>query len=517
MGEPCLAGIDIGTQGTKAALYTVDGRLLAEAFQASVLLRSGQGTVEEDPELQLGSVCATIRSCLEKCGANPSDVLCVAIDGQMAGVIGVGADGLALTPYDSWLDTRCASQVERMKSRAGSEILEKTGNAPSFNHGPKILWWKETYPETYEAVRSFVQPGGYAAMRLCGLSGGQAFIDGTYLHFSGFADNAKEVWDPGLCREFGIDPARLPRIAKPAEIIGRLTGEMAARCGLKEGTPVAAGCGDTAASFLSCGATGKGICVDVAGTASVFASTTDRFVPDTKSGIMGVGRSAVPGLWHPYAYINGGGMNVLWFAGRIAPGILSAGNPSSGTPAAEVTYEDLDHLVKDLLPLEDDPFFVPHMEGRVAPNDSGIRGAWAGIKRSHGLDRLYRSVLESVAFEYALYLDAIRKMQKDLVITEMRITGGGANSGAWNSIKSDVLALPVRSVTGSGGAPMGAAMLAASAAGVTEGPAEIAGKWLSFRTIAEPDHVHDSLNAARLAKYRYLLEALSGFPAGVNA
>jgi len=488
MGEPCLAGIDIGTQGTKAALYTVDGRLLAEAFQASVLLRSGQGTVEEDPERQLGSVCATIRSCLEKCGANPSDVLCVAIDGQMAGVIGVGSDGLALTPYDSWLDTRCASQVERMKKRAGREILEKIMPVPA-------------------DFRIIVAT----------LSGGQAFIDNTYLHFSGFADNAKEVWDPGLCREFGIDPVRLPRIAKPTEIIGRLTGEMAARCGLKEGTPVAAGCGDTAASFLSCGATGKGICVDVAGTASVFASTTDRFVPDMKSGIMGVGRSAVQGLWHPYAYINGGGMNVLWFAGKIAPGILSVGNPASGTPAAEVTYEDLDHLVKDLLPLEDDPFFVPHMEGRVAPNDSGIRGAWAGIKRSHGLDRLYRSVLESVAFEYALYLDAIRKMQKDLVITEMRITGGGANSGAWNSIKSDVLSLPLRSVTGSGGAPMGAAMLAASAAGVTEGPAEIAGKWLSFRTIAEPCHDYDSLYASRLAKYRYLLEALSGFPAGVNA
>ena len=93
---------------------------------------------------------------------------------------------------------------------------------------------------------------------------------------------------------------------------------MARRCGLLVGTSVVAGCGDTAASFLACGATREGICVDVAGTASVFAATTRTFRPDTAHRVLSWGRSAVPGLWHPYAYINGGGMNLEWFRREIA-------------------------------------------------------------------------------------------------------------------------------------------------------------------------------------------------------
>ncbi len=102
-----VIGIDIGTQGTKAALIAADGRVVAEAFVASDLRRPGPGVVEEDPERQVASVCDTVRECLAKAGS--VRVAAIAIDGQMAGIIGAGRDGLAVTPYDSWLDTRCGA------------------------------------------------------------------------------------------------------------------------------------------------------------------------------------------------------------------------------------------------------------------------------------------------------------------------------------------------------------------------------------------------------------------------
>ena len=68
------------------------------------------GVVEEDPEFQFRSVCRCIRACLERGRSTPARVAAVGIDGQMAGVIGVGADGRHVTPYDSWLDTRCAAR-----------------------------------------------------------------------------------------------------------------------------------------------------------------------------------------------------------------------------------------------------------------------------------------------------------------------------------------------------------------------------------------------------------------------
>jgi xylulokinase len=97
-------------------------------------------------------------------------VAAIGIAGQMAGVIGLGADGRAVTPYDSWLDTRCGAQITRMRTEAGDAVLRATGNAPSFNHGPKILWWQSERPTDYAQIAKFVQPGGYVALRLCGLA-----------------------------------------------------------------------------------------------------------------------------------------------------------------------------------------------------------------------------------------------------------------------------------------------------------------------------------------------------------
>ena len=348
-----LLGIDIGTQGTKGVLVDVHGRVRGTGRCKSRLVRPGPGAVEEDPEYQFRAVCRCIRVCIESAKVDPAHVAGVGIDGQMAGLLGIGGDGRHVTPYDSWLDTRCSDEIVRMKREAGEEVIRKTGGPPSFNHGPKILWWKRRHPDVYRRISAFVQPGAYAAMRLCKLGAADAFIDTSYLHFSGFADNVRGQWDPDLCRTFGVATAKLPRIVEPQAVVGGVGAGVASRCGLKAGTPVVAGCGDTAASFLACGATREGICVDVAGTASVFAATTRSFRADVEQGLLGWGRSATPGLWHPYAYINGGGMNVEWFAAELA-----AARPGSRLAVDRLNREQVTAVLVDLKRRIDGDFFV---------------------------------------------------------------------------------------------------------------------------------------------------------------
>ncbi len=200
-----LIGIDIGTQGTKAALFAQDGRCLAEAFQPSVLSQPSPGVVEEDPEIQVQSVCATIKICVQKAHIQPGEIAGIGIDGQMAGILGVGADGKHVTPYDSWLDTRCAPYITKMQQEAGDEIVRKAGGPPSFNHGPKILWWKHEHPEVFKKIRAFVQPGGYAVMRLCGLNGGeQAFIDSSCLTSPVLRITGTTRWDDALAASLSL-------------------------------------------------------------------------------------------------------------------------------------------------------------------------------------------------------------------------------------------------------------------------------------------------------------------------
>jgi xylulokinase len=486
-----LLGIDIGTQGVKAALYTPQGRCVGEAFEPSRLHRPEPGVVEEDPEFHVASVCRMVRSCLEKAGG--CEVAAMAITGQMAGVIGIDRQGVAVTPYDSWLDKRCGPQIVAMAERAGEQVLRATGNAPSFNHGPKILWWRKERPAEYARIASFVQPAGYVAMRLCERT--EAFLDATYLHFSGFADNRSATWDEGLCQRFGIEPERLPQVVQPTEIVGELSRRMAAECGLRAGTPVVAGCGDTAASFLSCGATEAGVCVDVAGTASIFAATLGGFAPDIHGGTLGCGRAATPGLWHAYAYINGGGMNLEWFRREML--------------GSSHTFEHLNALAAGVAPRDDLPLFIPHLGGRVSPADPDLRGAWVGLTWEHSRADLYRAVLESVALEYAVYRKALRRLWPDAALSDLRITGGGEKSELWNQMKADVLGIPIVQIQEGGGAPMGVALLAGVGAGILPGVREAAAGWVCLGRTYEPQREHAEYFAGRLERYESLLQALS--------
>ena len=498
-----LIGIDIGTQGTKAALFSEDGTAIAEAFQKSNLIQPEPGVVEEIPEEQLDAVCNTIKELLEKTGTTPGEIAGVGIDGQMAGVIGVGAEGMNVTPYDSWLDTRCAPYIKQLKAEAAVDILNKSGCAPSFNHGPKKMWWKNEHPDVYKKIKAFVQPGGYAVMRLCGLTGGDAFIDVTYLHFSGFADNRNSKWDEDLCGRFGIDIAKLPKIVRPEQIMGKITAEMAARTGLLEGTPVAAGCGDTAASFLSCGATDEGVCVDVAGTASVYASTTAEFRADKKL-VLGCGQSAVPGMWHPYAYINGGGMNLEWFRKEI-------GMMMNQASADKLDFVKLNELAGAVTPRADDPVFVPHLAGRNSPAQPDLRGAWAGLNWNHNASHLYRAICEGVALEYRIYQDTTIQMYDGFKPVEIRITGGGGKSALWNRIKADALQIPVVPVDRQEGAPLGSALIAGKAVGIFDDLKTAADAWIGKDRPVNPDKAMAEHYSVRAAKYEALMEALNGW------
>ncbi len=496
-----LIGVDIGTQGTKAALFTDSGICLANHFKPSKLMRPRPGVVEEDPEDQVAGVCDTVHACVTTAGMAPNSVAAVALCGQMAGIIGVDRNGRHVTPYDSWLDTRCAPYIDRMTQLAGDQILIKSGCSPSVNHGPKILWWRSEQPEQYRRIHAFVQPSGYAAMRLCGLDGNAAFIDPSYLHFSGFADNRNQRWDTELCQRFEVDMEKMPLIVDAASIIGEITDSMASKCGLSAGTPVAAGCGDSVASFLACGATQPGVCVDVAGTASVFAATTTDFRPDLAHGTLGCGQAPQPGLWHPYAYINGGGLNLEWFRKEIA-------NHGRADDQGSLSFEALDALVDASTPELSDPLFIPHMGGRVCPSQPHLRGALLGITWPHTLGKLYRAVLEGVALEYGCYLDMLADLYPELDRMEIRVTGGGETNQVWNQIKADLLGIPVVQVKASQGAPLGLALLAGKAVGLFDCLDEVAAHWiqLGHRTLPDPEKYQ--LYRQRLSRYRAFCQAI---------
>ena len=230
----------------------------------------------------------------------------------------------------------------------------------------------------------------------------------------------------------------MPRIVAPWQVVGEATADAARDFGLPAGVPVVAGAGDTAASALGAGIVRPGMLLDVAGTASVLAGCTDRFVADVKNRTLLVMRSVVPGLWHPLAYIGGGGLALRWFRDQFG------GAESGGSDPGDMSYSALVEEALNVPPGADGLFFSPHLGGRICPADPARRGAWTGFSWGHTRAHFFRSILESVAFEYSSYLAVLESLAPGLERVEARVVGGGAKSAGWNQIKANVLgvALP---------------------------------------------------------------------------
>lgn len=459
-----LMGIDLGTSATKAALYTVDGVLVAEAVEDVPLYTPRPGVVEQENDDFYRTAATTIRQCVERSGVDARQIAALAFDSQMAGVGTIDEAFNPATRFDSWLDMRCQPYIDYMEKQAGSLVTRLTGCAPTCDHGPKILWWKGERPEAYERIVKFVMPSGYVAGKMVGLEADEAFIDHTFIHFSGLSDAQRGSWSQELCAALDVDMEKLPRIVAPWHVAGEVTERAATTFGLAPGTIVAAGCGDTAAGALGAGIVAPGMLLDTAGTASVLAGCTDTFVADERHRALLTMRSVVPGVWHPLAYVAGGGQALHWFRERFYKG------PSVSDDA----FGEMMAMAEGVEPGAEGLFFSPHLGGRVCPSTPEMRGAWIGFSWSHEPGHFLRAILESIAYEYAYYLRILRAYLPDLSLTEARVIGGGARSQLWNQIKADVLGVPYQRLQRSEFGTWGSAMIAGKAAGIYDDLAEIA-------------------------------------------
>ena len=468
-----LIGVDIGTQGTKTTMRDETGNIAGEAFIPSRLLYPNEGAIIQDPEEMLASVVDTINSVISHSKVDPRDVKALGICGQMAGIIGVDRSGSAVTPYDSWLDTRCGKYRELFISAGETDVIKLTGCPVTFAHGPKILWWKHEHPDVYKKIHSFVQPSSYCIMRLCGLDGRDAFIDHTYLHFSGFGDNNRQCWSEELLGALDVAKEKMPRIMKSFDIAGYLTKEMSASCGLAEGTPVVAGCGDTAASSFGAGVIRSGLLFDVAGTASVLACATNHYSPDVHHKTIMYAPSVIEGLYTPMAYISGGGMCLKWMRDDVL--------------GKNMSYEDLDALAYEVPPGSGGLLFIPHFSGRTCPNDEFVRGSYINLTWKHNVAHMYRAIMEGIAYEYGIYADIIKELVPSIKMQSVISVGGGSRSKLFAQIKSDVLGIPVYTYGTSDTASLGCCAIAGYGIGLYNSVSELIEKTTNLHMTAEPD------------------------------
>ncbi|MBC7344877.1 MAG: hypothetical protein H5U03_05590, partial [Clostridia bacterium] len=269
MAKKFLIGVDIGTQGTKAIVVTLEGEILGSGFQEYDIDQPQPSWAEQWPQVWEEAVYVSIRAAVERAKVSPHDVAAICFSGLYGGSgVPVDKNMNPLRPCLIWMDRRATEEVQWIKENVDlKKLFSITGNYVDTYFGyTKILWIKRHEPQVWEKIYKFIPPTSYIEYRLTG----QLAVDFSSAgNLGGIFDLKRLAWSEEMAKALGIPLELMPeRLVPSTEVIGELTTEAAKHCGLVPGIPVVAGGIDAPMATLSAGAIEPGDNVAMMGTST---------------------------------------------------------------------------------------------------------------------------------------------------------------------------------------------------------------------------------------------------------
>ena len=450
---------DVGTSGDKAVLVDTEGRIRGKCFAPFEVYYPKVCWAEQEPSDWWGAIVQTTRGLLEQTGVSPSQVLCVTHCTQMLGIVPMSSTTGSLRRAIIWLDSRASGQARRMMRRfIDARVFALIAGAPLCGKDciPKLLWLKDEEPDTYRRMDCFLDVNGYLIYR----STGNMVMEWTGASVVGM-DLKKKEWLRTVFRYVGLDPTKLPPLARPTDQVGVLTRESASELRLLQGTPVMAGAGDAPCAAVGSGAVREGEGHIYLGTSAWLGVVTSRR-PKGKCGVATI-QSADPGKALLIAESETAGGCLQWAGNQ-----LYTGEPG-GTEVPDV-YAAMDRIVDGVPAGSRGLIFTPWMYGERAPiGDCNVRSSFLNLSGHHTRQDLLRAVYEGVTYNIRWLVEVVGS-QFRFPLSKLRAIGGGAKSETWMQILADVTHRSVETVRDPQEAgAVGAALVAAVGLGVYPG------------------------------------------------
>lgn len=446
-----LLAHDLGTTGDKASLHHDDGALVAAVMEEYRTDFAPGGRVEQDPADWWAAVCSSTRALMAATDTRPEDVHAVSFSGQMMGATLLDADHRPTRPTLIWADTRSGREAQRVADRvgmaAGYRILGHRLN-PTYTLG-KLMWVRDHEPEVFARTRHVCAAKDYIGWRLTG----RLATDPSDASAMNAFDQHSRQWSATVLDAAGLDAALFPPILASTDVLGEVTAEAAAECGLRPGTAVVVGGGDGPMAAVGAGVTtpedGAYACL---GTSSWISLTATEPLYDPAMATMTFDHVR-PGHFVPTATMQAGAGSLEWWGDVLAP---------------DKSADRFDRILRECAnrPVSAEGlYFLPYLLGERSPCwDPAARGSFVGLSRHHGPGHLTRAVLEGVGFNLLTCLDAFRACGVE--IDAVDAIGGGARSDSWLQILADIWGCVVRRRTVAGeGNSLGAAVTAGTAIG----------------------------------------------------
>ncbi|MFX1574769.1 MAG: FGGY-family carbohydrate kinase [Promethearchaeota archaeon] len=462
-----ILAIDHGTGGPKSAIVSTEGKVLEWAFQETPVYASKGGAVEQNPEDWWNAIKSTARKVIDAGRVRVEDIVGVCNTSQWSGTVAVDKDGNHLMNSMIWMDTRGAKYIEKLNKgllkvsgyniRKMLAFMKRTGGGPSLvGKDPiaHILFIKNELPDIYDKTYKFLEPQDFINLKLTGKHA--TSVVSIHVHWITDTRDINNVnYSKKLIKMLKIDPNKFPsKLNKSTDILGTLRKEVADELGLEKSTKVVMGAPDLPSTVIGSGAIG-----DYEG--HIYIGTSDWVlvnVPYKKVDIahtIGSLPSVIPGryIFGNEQEIAGGALSFL------RDKILYHKDELLKEEAVPDVYKIFDRIVEKVPAGSNNLIFTPWLVGERAPiDDDTVRGGLYNISIEMSREHIIRAVFEGVAYNVRSLLfhieNNIRKWvmkdkgitKKDIVIPELNIVGGGAQSDIWCQIFADVLNRNIKQV-----------------------------------------------------------------------
>ncbi len=495
-----LIGLDIGTTGCKAIVFSDTGQILGQAAREYSILTPQPHWAEQEAEQVWALAWESLRSAISQATDDPPLALALSCQGEA--VIPVDAEGRALRPAVLGMDTRTTAENEWLAAQFGPAMLfERTGMPlHTVNTLPKLLWLKQQEPDLWRSAHQFLLYEDFFLRRL----GGEAVISHCLASRTQMYDLAAGNWAGDILARCEIDPTRLARLG--SGVVGQLRPELAAALGLSRPVQLVSGGHDQACAALGSGVTRPGLAMVSTGTAEVVEVALDSpaLAPALREGGISVYRHVVPGLFLAMTLNHSGGLLLRWFRDTLGKWEREQAQ-QRGQDAYDLLLADAPTGPTGLLVL-------PHFAGSGTPTlDTVSKGAILGLTFADTTATIAKAILEGLTFELRLNLDLLR--EAGINIEELHAVGGGARSDLWLQLKADIGQIPLRLPAVTEGACLGAALLAGVGAGVYADVETAVARTVQVTRRVTPEPATVEAYEQRYLLYRQLYPLLRSFQA----
>lgn len=384
-----VVGVDSSTQSTKAVLVDAEsGRILSSASAPHP-----DGT-EADPEAWWDALQRAAGAILERAQA-------VGIAAQQHGMVALDDDGAVAHPALLWNDLRSAAQADQLVTELGgaARCAEATGSVLTASFTvTKLRWLAEQQPAVASRVAVVALPHDWLTQRL---TGGELTTDAGDASGTGYFDPASRSWRTDVAEAAVGHPLLLPRVADPAEIVGRTVA----------GAAVSAGTGDNMGAALGLQLEPGDVVVSIGTSGTAFALNDS---PSADPSGLVAGFCDATGAYLP-----------------LVCTINASRALSTTARLLGCSLADFDTLARSAPPGANGVTLLPYLDGERTPNRPTATGTFTGITSTTEPADIARAAVEGLLCSLA---DAVTALQ--LTARRVLLIGGGSRSEAVQRLSS---------------------------------------------------------------------------------